>query len=114
MGLLYSAFTYYTGFKVNSGEYKIMGLAPYGMPRYARTIRDNLIDVKDDGSYRLNMDYFDYCAGLTMTNSKFDQIMAIHDARTPGTFGYVEILNSDGSKAQACPTRLCIRVTSWI
>ncbi len=74
LGLLYSAFTYYTGFKVNSGEYKIMGLAPYGTPKYAQTIRDNLIDVKDDGSYRLNMDYFDYCTGLTMTNAKFDAL----------------------------------------
>ncbi len=74
LGLLYSAFTYYTGFKVNSGEYKIMGLAPYGVPRFADTIRDNLIDVKDDGSYRLNMEYFDYCTGLTMTNAKFDDL----------------------------------------
>jgi carbamoyltransferase len=71
LGLLYSAFTYFTGFKVNSGEYKLMGLAPYGEPRYAQTIRDNLIDVKDDGSFRLNMDYFDYCTGLRMTNAKF-------------------------------------------
>jgi carbamoyltransferase len=74
LGLLYSAFTYYTGFKVNSGEYKIMGLAPYGEPRFANVIRDNLIDVKPDGSYRLNMDYFDYCTGLTMTNAKFDAL----------------------------------------
>ena len=74
LGLLYSAFTYYTGFKVNSGEYKIMGLAPYGTPRFAQTILDNLIDVKDDGSYRLNMDYFDYATGLTMTNARFDQL----------------------------------------
>ena len=74
LGLLYSAFTYYTGFKVNSGEYKIMGLAPYGQPRYAQLIRDNLIDVKADGSYRLNMDYFDYCTGLRMTNAKFDDL----------------------------------------
>jgi carbamoyltransferase len=74
LGLLYSAFTYYTGFKVNSGEYKIMGLAPYGEPRFASVIRDNLIDVKPDGSYRLNMDYFDYCTGLTMTNAKFDTL----------------------------------------
>ena len=74
LGLLYSAFTYYTGFKVNSGEYKIMGLAPYGEPRFAKTIRDHLIDVKEDGSYRLNMDYFDYCTGLTMTNAKFDAL----------------------------------------
>ena len=74
LGLLYSAFTYYTGFKVNSGEYKIMGLAPYGKPRFASLIRDNLIDLKPDGSYRLNMDYFDYCTGLTMTNAKFDTL----------------------------------------
>ncbi len=74
LGLLYSAFTYYTGFKVNSGEYKIMGLAPYGEPRFASLIRDNLIDLKPDGSYRLNMDYFDYCTGLTMTNAKFDAL----------------------------------------
>ncbi len=71
LGLLYSAFTYYTGFKVNSGEYKVMGLAPYGEPRYAQTILDHLIDVKNDGSFRLNLDYFDYCTGLTMTNAKF-------------------------------------------
>ena len=74
LGLLYSAFTYYTGFKVNSGEYKVMGLAPYGEPRYAQTIRDHLIDVKDDGSFRLNLDYFDYCTGLTMTNGRFDAL----------------------------------------
>ena len=70
LGLLYSAFTYYTGFKVNSGEYKVMGLAPYGEPRYAELIRDHLIDIKDDGSFRLNLDYFDYCTGLTMTNEQ--------------------------------------------
>jgi carbamoyltransferase len=74
LGLLYSAFTYYTGFKVNSGEYKVMGLAPYGQPRYAQKIREHLIDVKDDGSFRLNLDYFDYCTGLTMTNEKFDAL----------------------------------------
>ncbi len=74
LGLLYSAFTYYTGFRVNSGEYKIMGLAPYGEPRYAETIREHLIDVKPDGSYRLDMDFFDYCTGLRMTNKKFDAL----------------------------------------
>ncbi|CAG0961803.1 partial 7-O-carbamoyltransferase, partial [Rhodocyclaceae bacterium] len=74
LGLLYSAFTYYTGFKVNSGEYKLMGLAPYGRPVYAETIRAHLIDVKPDGSFRLNMDYFDYCTGLTMTNHRFDAL----------------------------------------
>jgi carbamoyltransferase len=74
LGLLYSAFTYYTGFKVNSGEYKLMGLAPYGEPKYAQTIRDHLIDIKPDGSFRLNLECFDYVCGLTMTNSRFDRI----------------------------------------
>ena len=74
LGLLYSAFTYYTGFKVNSGEYKVMGLAPYGSPRFAKQILDHLIDLKADGSFRLNLDYFNYCTGLTMTNSKFDTL----------------------------------------
>ena len=74
LGLLYSAFTYYTGFKVNSGEYKLMGLAPYGEPKYVNLILDNLLDVKDDGSYRLDMSYFNYATGLTMTNKKFDKL----------------------------------------
>ncbi|ERT03609.1 carbamoyltransferase family protein, partial [Lyngbya aestuarii BL J] len=76
LGLLYSAFTYYTGFKVNSGEYKLMGLAPYGQPKYVDTILTHLIDLKDDGTFRLNMDYFNYTVGLTMTNKKFDQLFA--------------------------------------
>lgn len=74
LGLLYSAFTYYTGFKVNSGEYKLMGLAPYGEPIYVDKILTHLIDLKDDGTFRLNMDYFNYTVGLTMTNKKFDQL----------------------------------------
>ncbi|MCA1815181.1 MAG: carbamoyltransferase [Acidobacteria bacterium] len=74
LGLLYSAFTYYTGFKVNSGEYKVMGLAPYGEPRYVRQILDELVDLKEDGSLRLNMDYFNFAEGLTMTNDKFDRL----------------------------------------
>ena len=74
LGLLYSAFTYYTGFKVNSGEYKVMGLAPYGKPKYVQAIYDNLIDLKEDGTFRLNIDYFNYCTGLTMTNGKFDDL----------------------------------------
>ena len=74
LGLLYSAFTYYTGFKVNSGEYKVMGLAPYGEPRYADLIREKLIAVADDGSFQLDMSYFDYATGLTMTNKKFDAL----------------------------------------
>lgn len=74
LGLLYSAFTYYTGFKVNSGEYKVMGLAPFGNPKYAQLIFDHLIDLKDDGSFRLNQSYFNYCAGLTMTSSRFHKL----------------------------------------
>ncbi len=74
LGLLYSAFTYYTGFKVNSGEYKLMGLAPYGEPKYADIIKEKLVDIKSDGSFRLNQDYFNYSTGLTMTNSKFDKL----------------------------------------
>jgi len=74
LGLLYSAFTYYTGFKVNSGEYKLMGLAPYGEPRFVETIRRHLIDVKEDGTYRLNQKYFNYATGLTMTNHYFDDL----------------------------------------
>jgi len=82
LGLLYSAFTYYIGFKVNSGEYKLMGLAPYGEPRYAGVILDKLIDLKADGSFRLNLDYFNYCVGLTMTNRKFDGLFG-QSPRTP-------------------------------
>ncbi|MCF6268619.1 MAG: carbamoyltransferase [Melioribacteraceae bacterium] len=74
LGLLYSAFTYYTGFKVNSGEYKVMGLAPYGEPKYVDLILNELIDLKEDGSFKLNMKYFNFAAGLTMTNSKFNKL----------------------------------------
>jgi carbamoyltransferase len=77
LGLLYSAFTYFTGFKVNSGEYKVMGLAPYGEPRFAQRIRDHLIDIKPDGSFRLNQDYFNYCTGLTMTNARFEELLGV-------------------------------------
>jgi len=82
LGLLYSAFTYHTGFKVNSGEYKVMGLAPYGEPKYVRLIYDHLINVKDDGSYKINMKYFDYATGLKMTNGAFDGLFG-HPARKP-------------------------------
>ena len=75
LGLLYSAFTYYTGFKVNAGEYKLMGLAPYGEPKYAKRIRDHLIDLKPDGSFRLDMSYFEYCQGLRMTSRKFEKLL---------------------------------------
>ncbi len=84
LGLLYSAFTYYTGFKVNSGEYKVMGLAPYGEPKYADTILKHLIDLKEDGSFRLDQSYFNYCTGLTMTSQKFDQLFG-RPVRNPET-----------------------------
>ena len=84
LGLLYSSFTYFTGFRVNSGEYKLMGLAPYGEPRYVDTIKDKLIDIKGDGTFRLNMEYFSYCTGLTMTNKKFEALFG-RPRRMPGT-----------------------------
>ncbi len=84
LGLLYSAFTYYIGFRVNSGEYKLMGLAPYGEPKYVDLIKDNLLDIKADGSFKLNMKYFNYCAGLTMTNNRFHQLFG-DAARKPET-----------------------------
>ena len=74
IGLLYSAFTYYIGFKVNSGEYKVMGLAPYGRPIYSDIIKEKLINIADDGSFQLNMSYFDYAVGLKMTNNKFNEL----------------------------------------
>lgn len=84
LGLLYSAFTYYTGFRVNSGEYKVMGLAPYGEPKYTQLIYDKLMDLKEDGSFRLKMEYFNYCQGLTMTSKKFDELFG-GPPRTPET-----------------------------
>ncbi len=84
LGLLYSAFTYYTGFKVNSGEYKVMGLAPYGEGKYTKLILDNIIDLRDDGSFRLNMDYFNYCQGLTMTSKEFHKLFGA-EPRKPET-----------------------------
>jgi carbamoyltransferase len=82
LGLLYSAFTYYTGFRVNSGEYKLMGLAPYGEPKFAGLILERLVDLKEDGTFRLDQAYFDYCTGLTMTNERFDALFG-HPARKP-------------------------------
>ena len=84
LGLLYSAFTYYIGFKVNSGEYKVMGLAPYGEPKYAQTILDNIIDLKADGSFRLDQSYFDYCTGLKMTNDKFNNLFGGPPSKSEG------------------------------
>lgn len=101
LGLLYSAFTYYTGFKVNSGEYKVMGLAPYGEPVFADKIKDHLINIKTDGSFHLNMEYFDYCTGLTMTNNKFNELF---DAppRTPETPISQREMNLASSIQQVC------------
>jgi len=83
LGLLYSALTYYTGFKVNSGEYKVMGLAPYGEPRYVGAMLEHLVDLKEDGSFRLNLEYFNYCVGLTMTNARFHRLFG-GPPRKPG------------------------------
>jgi len=91
LGLLYSAFTYYTGFKVNSGEYKLMGLAPYGEPRYVDTILEHLLDLKDDGSFRLNMRYFNYCTGLTMTNKHFDRLFGAPPRKPEGEISQREM-----------------------
>ena len=96
IGLLYSAITYYTGFKVNSGEYKVMGLAPYGMPKYKKLIMDHLIDVKPDGSFRLDQSYFDYCTGLKMTNRKFAALFGqpVRNADEPLTQFHMDIAAS--------------------
>ena len=96
LGLLYSAFTYFVGFRVNSGEYKLMGLAPYGEPVYVDLIKQKLIDIKDDGSFKLNMEYFDYCAGLTMTNNKFHDLFGLspRQPETPIDQRYMDIARS--------------------
>ncbi len=96
LGLLYSAFTYYTGFKVNSGEYKVMGLAPYGEPKYTDLIKQHLIDIKDDGSFRLNMEYFSYTYGLKMTNAKFDALFSHNkrDRESPLTQAHMDLAAS--------------------
>ena len=108
LGLLYSAFTYHLGFKVNSGEYKVMGLAPYGEPRFARRIRDHLIDVKADGSFRLDMAYFDYCTGLTMTNARFSQLfgMPVREAEQDLTQDHMDMAAS----VQAVTEEVMIRL----
>jgi carbamoyltransferase len=110
LGLLYSAFTYYTGFKVNSGEYKLMGLAPYGQPKYVARIFEHLIDLKQDGTFRLDLSYFDYCAGLTMTNQKFAQVFGapVRDWKTdPLTQFHMDIAAS----IQAITEEVMLRLT---
>ena len=110
LGLLYSAFTYYTGFKVNGGEYKLMGLAPYGDPKYLDIIYDNLIDVKDDGSFNLNQEYFNYCTGLTMTNKKFDKLFG-HPARNPSTEELTQFHMDIASSIQKITEEIMIKIS---
>ena len=109
LGLLYSAFTYYTGFKVNSGEYKVMGLAPYGQPRFAQAIYDNLLDLKADGSFRLNQDYFNYCTGLTMTNERFDALFGAPRRKPEDRLGQREM--DLAASVQAVTEEVVLRLT---
>ncbi|MFP6712923.1 MAG: carbamoyltransferase [Rhodospirillales bacterium] len=109
LGLLYSAFTYYTGFKVNSGEYKVMGLAPYGEPKYVQTILDNLIDIKEDGSFRLDQSYFDYCTGLRMTNAKFDDLFGGPPTKSEAWLGEKEM--DLAASIQAVTEEVVLRLT---
>ena len=110
IGLLYSAFTYYTGFKVNSGEYKVMGLAPYGEPKYKNTILKELIDLKDDGSFRLNMKYFNYATGLTMTNNKFENLFG-QKARNPDKDLLTEFHMNIAASIQAVIEEIVMKLT---
>ncbi|MBL9115703.1 MAG: carbamoyltransferase [Verrucomicrobiaceae bacterium] len=91
LGLLYSAITYFTGFKVNSGEYKVMGLAPYGEPKYVKQIRDHLVDIREDGSFSMNQEYFNYCAGLTMTSPKMDELFGRPPRQAESRLGQEEM-----------------------
>jgi len=112
LGLLYSAFTYYTGFKVNSGEYKLMGLAPYGEPKYVDLILSELIDLKEDGSFKMNMKYFNYCAGLTMTNEKFHKLFGLPPRKreTKLTQEYMDIARS----IQVATEEIMLRMTRHV
>ncbi len=110
LGLLYSAFTYYTGFKVNSGEYKVMGLEPYGKPKYKNLIIDNLMDLKEDGSFKLNMDYFNYATGLTMTNKKFSNLFG-HPVRDPQKDLLNDFHMDIASSIQAVTEEIILRLT---
>ena len=109
LGLLYSAFTYYTGFKVNSGEYKLMGLAPYGNPKYKNKILDALIDLKDDGSFKLNMKYFNYATGLTMTNKNFSDLFG-SPARDPNNNKIEQFHMDIASSIQAVTEEIVLRM----
>ena len=113
LGLLYSAFTYYTGFKVNSGEYKLMGLAPYGKPKFKDLILNNLLDLKEDGSFRINMKYFNYATGLTMTNQKFSKLFG-YPVRDPKKDLLKEFHMDIASSIQAVTEEIILRITQNI
>ena len=113
LGLLYSAFTYYTGFKVNSGEYKLMGLAPYGKPIFKELIINKLLDLKDDGSFKLNMKYFNYATGLTMTNNKFSKLFG-HSVREPKKVLLNEFHMNIAASIQAVTEEIVLRLTKNI
>ena len=110
LGLLYSAFTYYTGFKVNSGEYKVMGLAPYGTPRFKDLILEELVDLKDDGSFRLNISYFDYCTGFKMTNRRFSALFG-QPARNPERDPLSDFHMDVAASIQAVTDEIMLRLT---
>ena len=110
IGLLYSAFTYYAGFKVNSGEYKVMGLAPYGEPRFKDLILENIVDLKNDGSFRLDQSYFDYCTGLTMTNGKFSRLFG-EPVRKPDTDPLTQFHMDLAASIQAVTEEVVLRLT---
>lgn len=114
LGLLYSAFTYYLGFKVNSGEYKIMGLAPYGQPKYKQIILNHLIDVKDDGSFRLNMKYFNYCVGLTMVNQQFADLFGVPIRRSEDELkqAHMDLAASVQAVTEEVMLKLCAALAS--
>ena len=112
LGLLYSAFTYFLGFKVNSGEYKVMGLAPYGEPKFKDIILGKLIDVKEDGSFRLNMDYFNYATGLTMTNNKFGKLFNM-ERREPED-NLLQIHMDMASSIQAATEEIVLKITRFL
>src|SRR5262249_13725364 len=109
LGLLYSAFTYYTGFQVNSGEYKVMGLAPYGEPRYRDLILDHLVDLKADGSFRLDQRYFNYCQGVTMTSDRFHELFggAPRAAESPLTQRDMDLAASVQAVTEEIVQRMC-------
>ena len=113
LGLLYSAFTYYTGFKVNSGEYKLMGLAPYGVPKYKQIILDNLIDVKDDGSFHLDQSYFNYATGLTMTNEKFNNLFG-QSPRVPEEDDLTQFHMNIAASIQSVTEEIMLKIAKFI